>query len=117
MGEWPNDGRLSARHIRLACEDSLRRLQTDHIDLYQMHHVDRTAPWEEIWQAMDTLSSRARSSTSAAATSPAGTSSERTKPLPAGTRSAWSASRASTTSWCGPSNSRCYRRVASTASA
>lgn len=55
MTEWPNDGRLSARHIRAACEASLRRMQTDHIDLYQMHHVDRTAPWEEIWQAMDTL--------------------------------------------------------------
>ena len=55
MSEWPNDGRLSARHIRMACEDSLRRMQTDHIDLYQMHHIDRTAPWEEVWQAMDTL--------------------------------------------------------------
>lgn len=55
MTDWPNDGRLSARHIRMACEDSLRRMQTDHIDLYQMHHVDRTAPWDEIWQAMDML--------------------------------------------------------------
>jgi aryl-alcohol dehydrogenase-like predicted oxidoreductase len=54
-GEWPNHGRLSALHIRQACEDSLRRLQTDHIDLYQMHHVDRDTPWEEIWQAMDDL--------------------------------------------------------------
>src|SRR3954470_12796012 len=53
--DWPNDGRLSARHIRAACDDSLRRMQTDHIDLYQMHHVDRNAPWDEIWQAMDTL--------------------------------------------------------------
>ena len=52
---WPNTGRLSARHIRQACEDSLRRLQTDHIDLYQMHHVDRDTPWDEIWQAMDLL--------------------------------------------------------------
>lgn len=55
MTDWPNDGRLSARHIRAACEASLRRMQTDHIDLYQMHHVDRTAPWDEIWQAMDVL--------------------------------------------------------------
>ncbi len=54
-GSWPNDSRLSARHIRDACEASLRRLQTDHIDLYQMHHVDRATPWEEIWQAMDLL--------------------------------------------------------------
>jgi len=55
MGEGPNESRLSALHIRKACDDSLRRLQTDYIDLYQMHHVDRTAPWEEIWQAMEIL--------------------------------------------------------------
>lgn len=55
MGEWPNDFRLSARHIRHGCEASLRRLQTDHIDLYQMHHIDRLTPWEEIWQAMEQL--------------------------------------------------------------
>jgi len=53
--KWPNDGKLSALRIRQACEDSLRRLQTDHIDLYQMHHVDRDTPWDEIWQAMDVL--------------------------------------------------------------
>lgn len=55
MGEGPNDRRLSAYHIRQAVEGSLRRLQTDHIDLYQMHHVDRETPWEEIWQAMEIL--------------------------------------------------------------
>ena len=55
MTPWPNDGLLSARHILDACDASLRRLQTDRIDLYQMHHVDRGAPWEEIWQAMETL--------------------------------------------------------------
>ncbi len=55
MSDWPNDGRLSARNIRHACEASLRRMQTDHIDLYQMHHVDRHTPWDEIWQAMETL--------------------------------------------------------------
>ncbi|MEX5283661.1 aldo/keto reductase [Nitrospira tepida] len=55
MGDWPNQSRLSALHIKRACEDSLRRLKTDHIDLYQMHHVDRECPWEEIWQAMEQL--------------------------------------------------------------
>lgn len=55
MGDWPNESRLSAHHIRRACDESLRRLKTDHIDLYQMHHIDRLTPWEEIWQAMDVL--------------------------------------------------------------
>jgi NDP-hexose C3-ketoreductase / dTDP-4-oxo-2-deoxy-alpha-D-pentos-2-ene 2,3-reductase len=55
MGDWPNQSRLSALHITRACEASLRRLQTDCIDLYQMHHVDRNTPWEEIWQAMEQL--------------------------------------------------------------
>jgi len=55
MGDWPNTSRLSALHIRQACEESLRRMQTDHIDLFQMHHVDRDAPWDEIWQAMEVL--------------------------------------------------------------
>jgi aryl-alcohol dehydrogenase-like predicted oxidoreductase len=55
MGSWPNQSRLSALHIRQACEASLKRLQTDHIDMYQMHHIDRETPWEEIWQAMEQL--------------------------------------------------------------
>jgi len=55
MGEWPNQARLSALHIKRACEDSLRRLRTDYVDLYQMHHIDRETPWEEIWQAMEHL--------------------------------------------------------------
>ncbi len=55
MGDWPNQSRLSAVHIRQAAEESLRRLQTDHIDLYQMHHIDRSSPWEEVWQAMEVL--------------------------------------------------------------
>jgi aryl-alcohol dehydrogenase-like predicted oxidoreductase len=55
MGDGPNDRGLSAYHIKRACEESLRRLQTDRIDLYQMHHIDRDAPWDEIWQAMKQL--------------------------------------------------------------
>src|SRR5215212_7069637 len=55
MGDWPNQSRLSALNIRQAVEGSLQRLQTDHIDLYQMHHVDRATPWDEIWQAMEIL--------------------------------------------------------------
>jgi aryl-alcohol dehydrogenase-like predicted oxidoreductase len=55
MGEWPNQSRLSALHIKRACEASLQRLRSDCIDLYQMHHVDRDTPWEEIWQAMEQL--------------------------------------------------------------
>ncbi|MFI6205998.1 aldo/keto reductase [Streptomyces sp. NPDC051041] len=55
MGDWPNEGGLCALHIRRAVDASLRRLRTDHIDLYQMHHVDRHTPWDEIWQAMEVL--------------------------------------------------------------
>jgi NDP-hexose 2,3-enoyl reductase len=60
MSDWPNDSGLSARHIVAACEDSLRRLRTDWIDLYQMHHVQRDTPWEEIWQAMEMLVSQGK---------------------------------------------------------
>jgi NDP-hexose 2,3-enoyl reductase len=55
MSKWPNDSRLSALHIQRGCEASLKRLRTDRIDLYQMHHIDRAAPWDEIWQAMEVL--------------------------------------------------------------
>jgi len=55
MGDWVNESKLSAYHIRRACDESLRRMQTDHIDLYQMHHIDHATPWEEVWQAMEQL--------------------------------------------------------------
>jgi aryl-alcohol dehydrogenase-like predicted oxidoreductase len=55
MGDWPNESRLSKLAIRKACEASLRRLQTDYIDMYQMHHIDREGWWDEIWEAMDQL--------------------------------------------------------------
>ncbi|HEY8790360.1 MAG TPA: aldo/keto reductase [Actinopolymorphaceae bacterium] len=55
MDPWPNGGKLSALNIRKAADASLKRLQTDYIDLYQMHHVDRDTPWDEIWEAMTVL--------------------------------------------------------------
>ncbi len=55
MGDWPNEGRLSALNIRRAADASLRRLKTDYLDLYQMHHVDRATPWDEIWEAFSVL--------------------------------------------------------------
>ena len=56
LPEVNSDGTsLSAYKIRKHCEGSLRRLQTDWIDLYQMHHIDRDCPWDETWQSFDNL--------------------------------------------------------------
>jgi aryl-alcohol dehydrogenase-like predicted oxidoreductase len=56
QAEVNSDGRsLSAYKIRKHAEGSLRRLQTDWIDLYQMHHIDHNCPWDETWQAFDAL--------------------------------------------------------------
>lgn len=60
MGDWPNQSRLSALSIRQAVEGSLKRMQTDYIDLYQFHHIDRLTPWEEIWQASETLAAQGK---------------------------------------------------------
>jgi len=55
MSDDVNDRGLSARHIQSACDASLKRLGVEHIDLYQMHHIDRSVPVDEIWLAMDRL--------------------------------------------------------------
>ncbi|GAB1820939.1 aldo/keto reductase [Herbidospora sp. RD11066] len=55
MGDWPNETFLSALNIRRACDASLKRMQTDYIDVYQAHHVDRNTPFEEFWEAMEVL--------------------------------------------------------------
>ncbi len=68
MGDWPNEGKLSALNIRRALDASLKRLQTDYIDLYQFHHIDRGTPWDESGRRWKSPCSRARSSMPAART-------------------------------------------------
>ncbi|MFD1939180.1 MULTISPECIES: aldo/keto reductase [Nonomuraea] len=55
MGEWPNEGMQSALHIRRACDASLKRLQTDYIDIFQAHHIGRETPFDEFWEAIEVL--------------------------------------------------------------
>jgi aryl-alcohol dehydrogenase-like predicted oxidoreductase len=55
MGDGPNDAGLSRHHLIAACEASLRRLGTDHIDLYQVHEWDGQTPLDETLEALDTL--------------------------------------------------------------
>jgi aryl-alcohol dehydrogenase-like predicted oxidoreductase len=55
MGDGPNDAGLSRQHIVSGCEASLRRLRTDHIDLYQVHEWDGVTPLEETLEALDLL--------------------------------------------------------------
>ena len=55
MGELPNDAGASRYHILKACEDSLKRLRTDHIDLYQLHRPPSTHPQDETLRAFDDL--------------------------------------------------------------
>jgi aryl-alcohol dehydrogenase-like predicted oxidoreductase len=55
MGDGPNDAGISRHHLIRACEASLRRLRTDHIDLYQLHEWDGQTPLEETLEALDHL--------------------------------------------------------------
>lgn len=59
--DGPNDAPgLSKYKIQRHIEGSLRRLQTDHVELYQMHHIDRRTSWEETWEAFELLSAQGK---------------------------------------------------------
>jgi aryl-alcohol dehydrogenase-like predicted oxidoreductase len=60
MGQGRNDRGLSALHIRAAVDASLRRLQTDRIDLFQMHHIDRAVPVDEVLDAFTILQAQGK---------------------------------------------------------
>ena len=75
MGEDPNMAGLSRHHVIEGCEASLRRLRTDHIDLYQVHEWDGLTPLRgDARRRWSTSSTRARSATSGSATTPPGRS-------------------------------------------
>ena len=73
MGDGPNDAGLSRHHIIRGVEASLRRLDTDYIDLYQVHEWDGQTPLEETLQALDDLVRWGRSATSVVPITPPGT--------------------------------------------
>jgi aryl-alcohol dehydrogenase-like predicted oxidoreductase len=106
MAEWPNESRLSKLAIRRACEGSLRRLQTDYLDLYQMHHIDRNVWWNEIWEAMDQLKSEGKILYVGSSNFAGWHSLERTRSRASGTRSGSPRSSPSTTSPSARSSSR-----------
>jgi aryl-alcohol dehydrogenase-like predicted oxidoreductase len=74
IGTGQNDEGVSRYHLIRECERCLKRLRTDHIDIYYMHEWDGLTPVEEKLAALDTWCSRARCATSAARTILAGTS-------------------------------------------
>ena len=117
MSDWPNDTFLSARNLVRSCEASLRRMQTDWIDLYQFHHVDLSTPWEEIWQACETLVAQGKVLYVGSSNHAAWQLAAATRRPPAGTSRAWSASSPTTTCSPGTWSWRCCRPRSTTASA
>jgi Aldo/keto reductase family len=113
---WPNEGKLSALNVRRALDASLRRLQTDYVDLYQFHHVDRNTPWEEIWQAIEVAVQAGKILYAGSSNFAAGTSPTPRPPLPGETSWAWSASNRSITCSSVTSSSRWFRPRSITAS-
>lgn len=97
---WPNYDRLSALNIRRAVDASLKRLNTDHIDVYQFHHVDRRTPFEEIWQAIEVLVQQGKILYAGSSNFP-GWKIAQANETAARSGSGWSASSASTTSRSG----------------
>src|SRR5215210_352411 len=114
MGSWPNEGKLSALNIRRALDASLRRLQTDYVDIYQFHHIDRNTPWDEIWQAIEVAVQQGKILYSGSSNFAGGTLPRRRKRRGGGTTPVWSANNPSITCSCAKWNWRSSRRPSST---